>query len=73
LLLQKRVTQNWNINFTCLRGIDKASKDIATDLSKLFFFIADIYGEGIIQKDNAEAGVLAITKQTTKLTKKELH
>lgn len=40
------------------KGIDKASKDIATDLSKLgyFAFIADIYGEGSYPKDNAEAG-----------------
>ena len=43
------------------RGIDKASKDIATDLSKLgyFSFIADIYGEGNYPKDNAEAGKIA--------------
>ena len=40
------------------KGIDKASKDIATDLSKLgyYSFIADIYGEGNYPKDNAEAG-----------------
>lgn len=40
------------------KGIDKASKDIAIDLSKLgyFAFIADIYGEGSYPKDNAEAG-----------------
>ena len=40
------------------KGIDKASKDVATDLSKLGYhaFIADIYGEGNYPKDNAEAG-----------------
>ncbi|MBX9886605.1 MAG: dienelactone hydrolase family protein [Flavobacteriaceae bacterium] len=40
------------------KGIDKASKDIATDLSKLgyYSFVADIYGEGNYPKDNAEAG-----------------
>jgi hypothetical protein len=56
--------------------IDKASKDIATDLSKLgyFSFIADIYGEGNYPKTTLKrVKVLAITKQTTKLTKKELH
>ncbi|MBE0391157.1 dienelactone hydrolase family protein [Flavobacterium sp. PL002] len=39
-------------------GIDKASKDIAVELSKLGYnaFIADIYGEGNYPKDNAEAG-----------------
>ena len=40
------------------KGIDKASKDIATDLAKLGYhaFIADIYGEGNYPKDNTEAG-----------------
>ena len=40
------------------KGIDKASKDIATNLANLgyFSFIADIYGEGNYPKDNAEAG-----------------
>jgi dienelactone hydrolase len=39
------------------KGIDKASKDIAADLSKLgyYSFIADIYGQGNYPKDNAEA------------------
>lgn len=39
-------------------GIDKASKDIATDLSKLGYtvFIADIYGEGNYPKNTGEAG-----------------
>ena len=43
------------------RGIDKASKDIATDLSKLgyYSFIADIYGESNYPKDNAEAGKIS--------------
>jgi hypothetical protein len=38
------------------RGIDTASKDIATDLAALatMRFIADIYGEGKFNKDNAE-------------------
>lgn len=40
------------------RGIDKVSKDIATDLAHLgyYAFIADIYGEGNYPKDNNEAG-----------------
>lgn len=40
------------------KGIDKASKDIATNLANLgyYSFIADIYGEGNYPKDNAEAG-----------------
>ena len=40
------------------KGIDKASKDIATELAALgyYSFIADIYGEGNYPKDNAEAG-----------------
>ncbi len=40
------------------KGIDKASKDIATNLASLgyYSFIADIYGEGNYPKDNAEAG-----------------
>ncbi len=40
------------------RGIDKVSKDIASDLAHLgyYAFIADIYGEGNYPKDNAEAG-----------------
>tara|TARA_R110000868_G_scaffold292498_1_gene552971 strand:- start:1171 stop:1944 length:774 start_codon:yes stop_codon:yes gene_type:complete len=40
------------------KGIDKASKDIATNLGNLgyYAFIADIYGEGNYPKDNAEAG-----------------
>lgn len=40
------------------KGIDKASKDIATNLGSLgyYAFIADIYGEGNYPKDNAEAG-----------------
>jgi hypothetical protein len=51
LLLQKRVRKTWNINFTCLRGIDKASKDIATDLSKLGYFSLQIFtAKGIIQR-----------------------
>ncbi|KIO50904.1 dienelactone hydrolase family protein [Flavobacterium hibernum] len=39
-------------------GIDKASKDIAENLSKLGYnvFIADIYGEGNYPKNTAEAG-----------------
>ncbi|WP_316634555.1 dienelactone hydrolase family protein, partial [uncultured Flavobacterium sp.] len=39
-------------------GIDKASKDIATNLSKLGYtvFIADIYGEGNYPKNTTEAG-----------------
>lgn len=39
-------------------GIDKSSKDIATDLANLGYstFIADIYGEGNYPKDNTEAG-----------------
>ena len=39
-------------------GIDKASKDIATDLSKLGYtvFIADIYGEGNYPTNTTEAG-----------------
>lgn len=39
-------------------GIDKASKDIATELSKLGYtvFIADIYGEGNYPKNTSEAG-----------------
>jgi dienelactone hydrolase len=42
-------------------GIDKASKDIAADLSKLGYtvFIADIYGEGNYPKNTTEAGKLA--------------
>lgn len=40
------------------KGIDKASKDIATNLASLgyYAFIADIYGQGNYPKDNAEAG-----------------
>lgn len=40
------------------KGIDKASKDVAQNLSKLgyYAFIADIYGEGNYPKDNNEAG-----------------
>jgi dienelactone hydrolase len=40
------------------KGIDNASKDIATDLAALgyYAFIADIYGEGNYPIDNAEAG-----------------
>lgn len=40
------------------RGIDNLSKVTALKLSKLgyFAFIADIYGEGNVPKDNAEAG-----------------
>jgi len=39
-------------------GIDKASKDIAENLSKLGYnvFIADIYGEGNYPKNTTEAG-----------------
>ncbi|MFB9076529.1 dienelactone hydrolase family protein [Flavobacterium procerum] len=39
-------------------GIDKASKDIAENLSKLGYhvFIADIYGEGNYPKNTSEAG-----------------
>jgi dienelactone hydrolase len=39
------------------KGVDKASKDIATNLANLgyYAFIADIYGEGNYPKDNAEA------------------
>ena len=39
-------------------GIDKASKDIAENLSKLgyYAFVADIYGEGNYPKDTQEAG-----------------
>jgi dienelactone hydrolase len=42
-------------------GIDKASKDIAENLSKLGYtvFIADIYGEGNYPKNTAEAGKLS--------------
>jgi hypothetical protein len=46
----KREQKTWNINFTCLER-DKASKDIATDLSKLgYFLLLHIYGEGIIKR-----------------------
>ncbi|WP_413997857.1 dienelactone hydrolase family protein [Flavobacterium sp. W1B] len=40
------------------KGIDKVSKDIATDLAHLgyYAFIADIYGEGNYPKNNSEAG-----------------
>lgn len=40
------------------KGIDKVSKDIATDLARLgyYAFIADIYGEGNYPKNNSEAG-----------------
>lgn len=42
-------------------GIDKASKDIAENLSKLGYhvFIADIYGEGKYPKNTSEAGTQA--------------
>jgi len=42
-------------------GIDKASKDIATELSKLGYtvFIADIYGEGNYPKNTSEAGKIS--------------
>ncbi|SNR58380.1 dienelactone hydrolase family protein [Flavobacterium sp. ov086] len=42
-------------------GIDKASKDIAENLSKLGYtvFIADIYGEGNYPKNTTEAGKIA--------------
>jgi hypothetical protein len=38
-----------------------------------YFSLLQIFTAKELSKDNAEAGVLAITKQTTKLTKKELH
>ena len=40
------------------RGIDKLSKDTADKLSKMgyYAFIADIYGEGNVPKNNQEAG-----------------
>lgn len=40
------------------KGIDKVSKDIATDLANLgyYAFVADIYGEGNYPKNTAEAG-----------------
>ncbi|MCD0471595.1 dienelactone hydrolase family protein [Flavobacterium sp. JAS] len=42
-------------------GIDKASKDIAENLSKLGYtvFIADIYGEGNYPKNTTEAGKIS--------------
>lgn len=43
------------------KGIDTSSKNIATKLSSLGYtaFIADIYGEGNIPKDNTEAAKLS--------------
>jgi dienelactone hydrolase len=43
------------------KGIDQEAKDAAVELNKVGYnvFIADIYGEGNIPKDNAAAGKLA--------------
>jgi len=43
------------------KGIDQEAKDAAVELHKIGYnvFIADIYGEGNVPKDNAEAGKLA--------------
>lgn len=53
-------------------GIDKASKDIAENLSKLGYnvFIADIYGEGNYPKTlPKQENKLVTTKRTTKFIK----
>ncbi|WP_291287803.1 dienelactone hydrolase family protein, partial [Flavobacterium sp.] len=55
----KKSTQNPGILLIpAWLGIDKASKDIAENLSKLGYnvFIADIYGEGNYPANTAEAG-----------------
>ncbi len=43
------------------KGIDNPSKNIATELATLGYtvFIADIYGEGNLPKDNTEAGKIS--------------
>jgi hypothetical protein len=70
----KRVRKTWNINFTCLEGIDKASKDIATDLSKLGYFLLLLKSTARkLSKDNAEAGKSAGYYKTNYKAPKELH
>jgi hypothetical protein len=52
----------------------KPLKDIATDLSKLGYFSADIYGEGIIQKTTLKrVKVLLLQNKLQSYQKKELH
>jgi dienelactone hydrolase len=57
-------------------GIDKASKDIAENLSKLGYhvFIADIYGEGNYPKNNGDAGKQAgYYKKNYEAYQKRIH
>jgi dienelactone hydrolase len=75
LLLQKEYAKPGILILPAWRGIDKASKDIATDLSKLgYFSLLQIFTAKELSKDNAEAGKSAgYYKTNYKAYKKELH
>jgi hypothetical protein len=67
----KSAKKTWNINTSLER--DKASKDIATDLSQLgYFLLLLIYGEEL-SKDNAEAGKSWLLQNKLQAYKKKLH
>jgi hypothetical protein len=74
LLLQKRVRKTWILILPVWEELTKPQRYCYRLIQIRLFFFTDIYGEGNYPKTTLKrVKVLAITKQTTKLTKKELH